>query len=172
MKHLAVLFMFLTLQVCVLRTASADFSTGVAAYKRGDFKIAFKVFKKSAQQGHTGGQYNLGYMYYNGRGVPQDYVQAAKWYRKAADQGYALAQSNLGRIYDDGQGVPQDYVLAAKWLRKAAKQGNVDAQFTLLINRNLVKVNAMYRKGLGVPKTKPGGEVVVQDRDAGPRRIR
>ena len=136
MKHLAVLFMFLTLQVCVLRTASANFSTGVAAYKRGDFKIAFKVFKKSAQQGHTGGQYNLGYMYYNGRGVPQDYVQAVKW------------------------------------LRNAAKQGHADAQFGLLLNRDLVKVNAMYRKGLGVPKTKPGGEEVAQDRDAGPTRIR
>ena len=33
-------------------------------------------------------QYNLGYMYHNGQGVPQDYAEAVKWYRKAADQGY------------------------------------------------------------------------------------
>jgi hypothetical protein len=84
-------------------------------------------------------------MYYNGRGVPQDYVQAVKWWRKAADQGDALAQSNLGRIYGDGQGVPQDYVQAVKWLRKAAKQGHADAQFGLLLNRDLVNRNFPYQ---------------------------
>ena len=135
-------------------------------------KATFELHQKLAQQGNAGALVNLGLMYKTGRGVAQDYVQAVKWWRKAADQGDALAQSNLGRIYGDGQGVPQDYVQAVKWLRKAAKQGHADAQFGLLLNRDLVKVNAMYRKGLGVPKTKPDGEVVAQDRDAGPTRIR
>ncbi len=47
-------------------------------------------------------------MYYNGRGVTQDYAQAVKWYRRAAEQGYANAHSNLGALYAKGRGVTQD----------------------------------------------------------------
>ena len=39
-------------------------------------------------------QKNLGTMYYNGQGVPQDYAQAAYWYRKAADQGDAAPNTS------------------------------------------------------------------------------
>jgi hypothetical protein len=73
-------------------------------------------------------QYNLGEMYKDGRGVPQDYAEAARWYRKAADQGIDWAQYNLGELYKDGRGVPQDYAEAARWFRKAADQGHADAQ--------------------------------------------
>ena len=45
-------------------------------------------------------QYNLGVMYDNGDGVPQDYKEAVKWYRLAAEQGDASAQYNLGLMYE------------------------------------------------------------------------
>ena len=32
-------------------------------------------------------QNNLGYMYYNGLGVPQDYIQAYAWFQLAAEGG-------------------------------------------------------------------------------------
>jgi hypothetical protein len=73
-------------------------------------------------------QYNLGELYKDGRGVPQDYAEAARWFRKAADQGNAEAQNNLGELSKDGRGVPQDYAEAARWFRKAADQGHADAQ--------------------------------------------
>ena len=41
-----------------------------------------------------------------GKGVPQDYAEAAKWYRLAADQGFAKAQNSLGAQYATGEGVP------------------------------------------------------------------
>ena len=66
-----------------------------------------------------------------GRGVPQDYTQAALWYRKAAEQGNAEAQYDLGALYVKGQGVPQDYAQAALWYRKAAEQGDAEAQWRL-----------------------------------------
>ena len=34
--------------------------------------------------GNAGAQLNLGLMYYNGQGVPQDYAESYKWYRLAA----------------------------------------------------------------------------------------
>ena len=67
-------------------------------------------------------QNNLGLMYYNGQGLPQDYDEAAKWYRLAAEQGNATAQSNLGSMYYSGEGVPQDYVQAYMWVSLAASR--------------------------------------------------
>jgi TPR repeat protein len=38
-------------------------------------------------------------MYHEGKGVPQDFAEAARWYRRAADHGHAMAQYNLGTCY-------------------------------------------------------------------------
>ena len=81
---------------------------------------------KAAKQGDAFAQFNLGVMYYNGDGVPQDYSEAAKWYRKAAEQGHAKAQSNLGVMYADGKGVPKDYVKAYMWLEVAVTQASFE----------------------------------------------
>jgi TPR repeat protein len=85
------------------------------------------VFKQ-AEKGDAKAQFVLGLKYDTGKGVPQDYAEAAKWYRKAAEQGYAEAQFNLGTMYDVGRGVRQDYAEAAKWYRKAKDQGVASAQ--------------------------------------------
>ncbi len=71
--------------------------------------------------------YNLGFMYHNGQGVPQDYAEAVTLYRKAAEQGNAIAQINLGFMCHNGQGVPQDYAEAVTLYRKAAEQGYAQA---------------------------------------------
>ena len=63
-----------------------------------------KWYRLAADQGDAGAQYNLGVMYDNGQGVPQNYAEAVKWYRLAADQGDASAQYNLGVMYDNGRG--------------------------------------------------------------------
>ena len=86
---------------------------------------------KKAEQGDADAQFNLGYLYESGRGVSQDYNEAAKWYRKAAEQGHEKAQYNLGVLYGEGRGVSQNSNKRAKWFRKAAEQGHADAQFNL-----------------------------------------
>ena len=87
--------------------------------------------KKAALQGNTNAQSGLGFFYYLGLGVPQDYKQALFWYRKAALQEDAGGQSGLGKMYYYGAGVPQDYKQAAFWYRKAALQGDAGAQAEL-----------------------------------------
>ena len=90
---------------------------------------AIKEFKKS-----LGDSSNfIGVMYDEGKGVQQDYKEAAKWYRLAAEQGDVDAQYNLALVYDQGKGVQQDYKEAVKWFRLAAEQGDVDAQFSLAL---------------------------------------
>ncbi len=103
----------------------------------------FGDFLKKAEQGDVDAQYNIGVIYDNGQGVPQDYKQAAKWYTKAAKQGHAFAQYNLALMHVDGQGVPQDHKQAAKWFTKAAEQGDAKAQYN---------IGVIYYKGQGVPQ--------------------
>ena len=121
---------------------SAQLDQGQAAYDREDWQAAYRLLKPLADQGYAPAQYNLGVMYRDGKGVPQDYATAASWLRKAAE-GNAAAQSRLGRMYENGQGVAQDYAVAASWYRKAADQGDVSAQGFL---------GMMYYNGKGVPQ--------------------
>ena len=108
-------------------SAASQFDQGVAAFNRGDYSTAYRLFRPLAEQGYALAQFNLGLMYANGQGVPQDYAAAVSWYRKAADQGNASAQYNLGVAYATGHGVPQDYVQAHKWFNLAAASGNANA---------------------------------------------
>ena len=52
-----------------------------------DYTQAAFWFRKSAEQGNSQAQSNLGVMYYSGQGVPEDYTQASSWFRKATEQG-------------------------------------------------------------------------------------
>jgi len=105
--------------------------------------MEFEEAKRLAEDGDAEAQFNLGVMYDDGEGVPQDYKEAFKWYTKSAEQGVAEAQHNLGWMYDKGEGVPQDQKEAVKWYRKAAEQGLAKAQHNL---------GCMYDNGKGVPK--------------------
>ncbi len=96
--------------------AMAGSSDGVAAFRRHDYAAAVAIFGPLAERGDARAQAYLGFMYANGYGVPQNYVEAANWLRLASEQGYARAQYSLGLMYDKGHGVPQDYVQAYKWL--------------------------------------------------------
>ena len=82
----------------------------------------------AAEQGDARAQFNLGLMYDNGHGVPENDAEAVRWYRAAAEQGNAPAQFNLGFMYANGHGVPEDYVLAYAWMNLAGAQGVDEAQ--------------------------------------------
>eukprot|EP00729_Bicosta_minor_P007499 gene7499-biopygen19922 len=106
-----------------------------------DHVEAVKWYRKSAEAGEVGAQFNFGLMYAKGEGVEQDHVEAAKWYRKSAEAELVDAQYNLGIMYSNGIGVDQDHVEAAKWYRKSAEAGHERAQCNLGI---------MYANGEGV----------------------
>ena len=59
--------------------ATAGFDEALAAYKKGDFKMAANGFKELSMQGNAQAQYILGLMYRQGQGVPRDYTQAYEW---------------------------------------------------------------------------------------------
>ena len=118
MRHYAQLLratLTASLMLVAVRAAVADpLEDAVAAYQRGDYATAYQLIRPLAEQGNAVAQERLGEMYTDGKGVPQNYGEAAKWYRLAADQGYAGAQTNLGSMYERGTGVPQNHVEAVK----------------------------------------------------------
>src|SRR5271169_4603771 len=75
--------------------------------------------------------YNLGGLYGQGHGVPQDYNKAKEWWERAAAAGFAGAMRNLGALYAQGRGVPQDYQKAKEWFEKSAAAGDRDAEQAL-----------------------------------------
>ena len=89
------------------------------------------IVKKDAQKGDASAQCLLGYYYYYGKEVTQDYKQAVFWLKKAAEQGDDGAQRLLGYCYLNGEGVAKDSKQAVYWYRKAAEQGNAEAQNSL-----------------------------------------
>ena len=110
----------------------ADFNDGYNAYEKGDYKTAFNEWKPLAEEGGESAQYNIGWLYDNGKGVLKDYKEAVKWYRKAAEQGLASAQGNLGAMYANGHGVLKDLSKAKYWIKKA--YDNPDAKTRVVEN--------------------------------------
>ena len=51
-----------------------------------DYQEAVKWYRLAAEQGKNVAQFELGAMYANGKGVPQDFVQAHKWLNLAASR--------------------------------------------------------------------------------------
>jgi TPR repeat protein len=61
-------------------------------------------------------QCNIGVLYRDGRGVPQNYLCALKWYLKAAEENkYVTPFYNIGKLFENGYGVPLDKYKALEW---------------------------------------------------------
>ena len=121
MRSLICLF---ALVLFAFTAAAADFSAGLKASEKGDYTTAVKEWRPIAEQGGAAAQFNLGLLYLDGHGVPQDIAQAVSWFEKAAQQDYAKAQLNLGAMYASGNGVKRDYIQAYKWLNLCAAKGD------------------------------------------------
>ncbi len=123
------LFVIAALTAALPALLAADFRDGVDAYKRGDWSAAMAAMLPLAEDGDARAQYYLGELHTYGRGVQQNFEEAARWYRAAAEQGDAQAQVQLGAVYDEGRGVDEDDKEAAVWYLAAAQQGIAQAQF-------------------------------------------
>ena len=93
---------------------------GEQAFARQDYVRSAGEFFRRAERGDRIAQAYLGFMYANGRGVPQNDVEAVMWLRRSSAQGYPTGQFMLGLMVDKGRGTPQDFVEAEMWLNLAA----------------------------------------------------
>ena len=83
-------------------TTLPELSDALAALLESD------ALRPRAVQGDAWAQYDLGQIFADGRGVPQDYEEALWWWRLAAEQGLTMAMTDIGLMYSLGRGVLQD----------------------------------------------------------------
>lgn len=121
--------------------AAADFEAGVAAARAGDYATAMREWRPLAEAGNAEAQFNMGLLYENGLGVPQDGATAALWYRRAAELNDRMAQAYLGEMYAKGLGVPRDDREALRWYERAAERGDSASQYN---------VGLFYATGRGI----------------------
>ena len=71
---------------------AASMLEGRAPITRGEYTTAARRIIPLAQRGDPHAQAMLGFMYANGRGVPQSYDVAVDWYLQAAERGDPTGQ--------------------------------------------------------------------------------
>ena len=87
--------------------------------------------------------HNLGALYYDGRGVNQDFVKAVHYFELALEHGDHEVLGNLGYCYYYGRLGSPDYEKAFQCFAQLAFEGDVNA---------LYKIGDMYRNGYYVKK--------------------
>src|ERR1051326_4123904 len=159
---------------------AASMEDGQTAYNMGDYKTALEIWRPLAEEGNARAQNNLGVMYENGKGVPQNIAEAVKGYSLAAGQGYAGAQNNRGLISAIGRGIQRDPIRAYMWFSLAAASLSGDLGATVAQSRD-VFASAMSSRQIALAKDmaskcqasnyrdcEPGAEALALDPDALP----
>jgi TPR repeat protein len=108
--------------IVLLGAVSIAHAASLATPRIGDRSEAAYVRRMMAlaQRGDAHAEAIVGFMYANGRGVPQSYDVAVDWYEQSAVQGDPTGQYLLGLMYDKGFGVIPNVIIAYKWLNLAA----------------------------------------------------
>ena len=92
----------------------------------GNFKEAYQIAEKDAENGDREAQFNLALFYYHGIGVPQNFEYALRWANLSALQGFKKASAARPPIMDKLQ--PDTVLAAMTWVRqrltKAAEEGD------------------------------------------------
>jgi len=80
------------------QTVNEKFAKAAEAYNAKDYETALPLFTELAEQGVTDAQYNVGLMYYCGKGTAKDLDQALLWLQKAAAQDHEKAKKLVERV--------------------------------------------------------------------------
>ncbi len=107
------------------------YQAAAAAFQKGDYVSALKMWRKLARGGDAVAQYNLGVLYRSGTGVEPSDSEAHRWFMKSAEKGTAAAEFEVGKAFETGQGAPRSLSLAVTWITRAAEQGFAPAQIDL-----------------------------------------
>ena len=91
--------------VAALRTEAASYEHGAGVTK--DELRAVALYCRAARLGDPNSQFDLGWIYANGRGVPRDDAVASFFFAAAAEKGIEQARHMLGAVGGPGGVVPE-----------------------------------------------------------------
>jgi TPR repeat protein len=98
-KQMIIGGLFLAAQILgSLGALAGPWEDGMAAYNRGDYVPAMRVFRAMAEQGNAKAQGVLGVMYRRGEGVSRNSARAFLWFSRAAARGDARAKTELREV--------------------------------------------------------------------------
>jgi hypothetical protein len=141
---------------------------------RQDLKQAYRLYCQAALKGDAISAYNIGFMYFNGRGLPREPELAAYWFRKAATAGDVYAQRMALRFRDTHEVVdpscrpaapaaqapsPQtassanpNRDIVAGWVRQIAPNYAIDPDLVMAV----IQAESAYNPGALSPKNAQG----------------
>lgn len=92
----------------------------VEAYNLGNFGLALDIFKPAAEMGDPRAQFYMGAMYYNGQGVPQDYIIAYMWMALSKKSGSKAGKEGLNLVKSkmNSNQISAGDALVEKWIKK------------------------------------------------------
>jgi len=82
----------------IVGAVAGPWEDGMAAYNRGDYVPAIRLFRPLAEQGNAKAQNVLGVMYRRGQGVARNSVHAFVWFSRAAARGDTTAKAELREV--------------------------------------------------------------------------
>jgi TPR repeat protein len=85
-------------QLAAFGAFAGPWEDGMAAYNRGDYMPAIRLFRPLAEQGNPKAQSVLGVMFRKGEGVPRNSARAHMWFSFAAKRGDAAARAELREV--------------------------------------------------------------------------
>jgi TPR repeat protein len=94
---------------------------GTAAYNRGDYMPAIRLFRPLAEQGNAKAQHLIGVMYHKGEGVARNSVRAFAWFSLAAAHGDREAKAKLR---DVSQTMTPEELSQAREMAQACEASN------------------------------------------------
>tara|TARA_B100000035_G_scaffold310947_1_gene319641 strand:+ start:8651 stop:9124 length:474 start_codon:yes stop_codon:yes gene_type:complete len=104
-------------------SAHADSDEGYKHYLKGNYDKALIIWKKEIDQGKKEAFYNIGLLYFFGKGVEKNLPLAFDYCKKAAFRGSARAQNNLAYMFMEGLGTKKDLISAYAWSKIAIENG-------------------------------------------------
>ncbi|WP_375560446.1 alpha/beta fold hydrolase [Bernardetia sp. OM2101] len=109
-------------------------------YDDENYKEAIPYLEKAAQKGHEGAQFDLAYLYQEGKGIEKNNEKATYWFEKAAKQGSEGAQMALIGIYLEAKNYKELFKVA----QVVAQKDNTDVQYL---------VGMLSAEGKGTPQS-------------------
>jgi len=82
----------------VSRAWAGPWEDGMAAYNRGDYVPAIRLFRPLAEAGNPKAQSVIGMMYRKGQGVVKSSGRAFMWFSLAAKRGNGKAKAELRQV--------------------------------------------------------------------------
>lgn len=96
---------------------------GMSFYTQKDYQHALPAFQEACTASDGSSCRLIGFLYFRGLGVTQDFARSAEYFRKACDLGDLGGCNNLGALYENGQGVKLDDAKALALYKQACNGG-------------------------------------------------